>query len=61
MPARGKVLRINSRENLAVDDGWLCDRGRFGTLGWDNIGRVEQPMIRRDGELVPVTWEVALS
>ena len=25
-----KVLRVNSRMNEDVDDGWLCDKGRFG-------------------------------
>ena len=25
-----KVLRVLARENHEVDDGWLCDKGRFG-------------------------------
>ena len=58
---RGQVLRITSRENGDVDDGWLCDHGRFGTLGWDRIGRVEHPMIKRDGRLVATTWETVLA
>jgi NADH-quinone oxidoreductase subunit G len=28
----GAILRLVSRENKAVDDGWLCDHGRFQTL-----------------------------
>jgi NADH-quinone oxidoreductase subunit G len=42
-----------------VDDGWLCDRGRFAypKLG---EGRVTEPLIRDGGELRPVSWERAL-
>ena len=25
-----KVLRVLARDNEEVDDGWLCDKGRFG-------------------------------
>jgi NADH-quinone oxidoreductase subunit G len=54
-----RVLRVLARENDEVDDGWLCDRGRFAypKLG---EGRVTEPMIRDGGELRPVSWERAL-
>ena len=25
-----KVVRVLARDNEEVDDGWLCDKGRFG-------------------------------
>jgi NADH-quinone oxidoreductase subunit G len=55
-----RVLRVLARENDEVDDGWLCDAGRFAypTLGGDQ--RISQPMIRDGGELRPVSWERAL-
>jgi NADH-quinone oxidoreductase subunit G len=28
----GSVLRVMGRTNNAIDDGWLCDRGRYGSL-----------------------------
>jgi NADH-quinone oxidoreductase subunit G len=42
-----------------VDDGWLCDRGRFAypALAED---RITEPLIRDGGELRPVSWERAL-
>ncbi|HTD58456.1 MAG TPA: NADH-quinone oxidoreductase subunit NuoG [Solirubrobacteraceae bacterium] len=54
-----RVLRVMARDNPEVDDGWLCDRGRFAypRLG---EGRVTQPLIRDGGELRPVSWERAL-
>jgi NADH-quinone oxidoreductase subunit G len=54
-----RVLRVLARDNPEVDDGWLCDRGRFAypKLGED---RVTEPMIRDGGELRPVSWERAL-
>jgi NADH-quinone oxidoreductase subunit G len=54
-----RVLRVMARDNPDVDDGWLCDRGRFAYPGLDE-GRVTEPMIRDGGELRPVSWERAL-
>jgi NADH-quinone oxidoreductase subunit G len=55
-----RVLRVLARENDEVDDGWLCDAGRFAypTLGGDE--RITEPLLRDDGELRPVSWERAL-
>jgi len=51
-----------------VSHGWLCDKGRFGfeavTGAHDadsEPGRVTSPMLKKNGELVPVTWSEALS
>jgi NADH-quinone oxidoreductase subunit G len=56
-----RVLRVLSRMNPEVDDGWLCDRGRFAypRLGGDE--RVTQPLVRDGGELRAVSWERALT
>jgi NADH-quinone oxidoreductase subunit G len=55
-----RVLRVLSRQNPEVDDGWLCDRGRFAypVLGGD--ARITAPLVRDGGELRPVSWERAL-
>ncbi|HEU0249471.1 MAG TPA: NADH-quinone oxidoreductase subunit NuoG [Solirubrobacteraceae bacterium] len=54
-----RVMRVLARDNPEVDDGWLCDRGRFAypKLAED---RVTEPMIRDGGELRAVSWERAL-
>ncbi len=54
------VLRLTSRENAGVDDGWLCDRGRFTYEYLNDPGRLVTPFVRRSGKLVPATWEEAL-
>ncbi len=58
---RNEILRLYARENLAVDDGWLCDYGRFGTLDRLRTGdRITSPMVRRDGVLVETSWDEAI-
>jgi NADH-quinone oxidoreductase subunit G len=69
-----RAQRVLGRDNPEVDDGWLCDRGRFAypTLGGGApaingasgpahpADRVTEPMVRDGGELRPVSWERAL-
>jgi NADH-quinone oxidoreductase subunit G len=54
------VLRVLSRANPEVDDGWLCDRGRFAFPELGGEERVTAPLMRDGGELRPVSWERAL-
>jgi NADH-quinone oxidoreductase subunit G len=55
-----RVLRVRARENGEVDDGWLCDRGRFAYPALGGETRVSEPLIRDSGELRPASWERAL-
>ena len=55
-----QVARVLARDNPDVDDGWLCDKGRFGFQMMVSEERITQPMIRRGGTLAPSTWEEAL-
>ncbi len=55
-----KVLRVNARDNYEVDDGWLCDKGRFGYQAIHSEQRLRAPMVREDGALVEVPWDRAL-
>jgi NADH-quinone oxidoreductase subunit G len=55
-----RVLRVLARDHPGIDDGWLCDRGRFAYPRLGEEGRVSEPMIRDGGELRPVSWERAL-
>jgi NADH-quinone oxidoreductase subunit G len=56
-----KVLRLMSRTNDHVDDGWLCDRGRWGCEYVNSPERLRTPLVRRNGALVPTTWDDALA
>ena len=55
-----RVLRVLGRDNAEVDDGWLCDKGRFAYQSIHVDERITRPMIRDGGELRPVSWERAL-
>jgi NADH-quinone oxidoreductase subunit G len=55
-----RLARQRSRVNDAIDDGWLCDRGRYGFEWVHSENRALAPMIRKDGKLVETTWEEAL-
>jgi NADH-quinone oxidoreductase subunit G len=55
-----RVLRVLARDHEGVDDGWLCDKGRFAYQAIHVDERIRQPMVRDGGELRPVPWERAL-
>ena len=55
-----RVLRVLSREHDGVDDGWLCDKGRFAYQAIHVDARITEPMMRDGGELRPVTWDLAI-
>ena len=56
-----RVLRVLARQHHDVDDGWLCDKGRFAYQATHADERITAPMIRDGGELREVGWERALS
>jgi NADH-quinone oxidoreductase subunit G len=55
-----KVVRVLARDNEEVDDGWLCDKGRFGYQSFRSDQRLTAPMVRDGGFLREVSWERAL-
>lgn len=64
-----KILRIEPRENLSVNDYWLCDWGRLNTFNFvnDESLRIKSPQIHLDEssiekeELIDVNWDEAIS
>ena len=58
---RGKLMRIVPCQNDAINETWIADRDRFGFEGIYSDDRVQQPLLRVDGELRPVDWETALA
>ena len=55
-----KVRRIKARENLAVNDMWICDKGRFAQGFFHTEERLRHPLIRENGEFRQATWDEAL-
>ncbi len=56
-----RTLRVLARDNAEVDDGWLCDKGRFAYQSSEVDARITEPLLRDGGQLRPVSWERALS
>ncbi len=56
-----KIMRLMSRTNDAIDDGWLCNRGRWEFDFVNTSERLRTPMIRRDGKLTPAGWDEAFA
>ncbi|OGC92103.1 MAG: NADH dehydrogenase (quinone) subunit G [candidate division Zixibacteria bacterium RBG_16_53_22] len=56
----GRVYRHMSRRNREVDDGWLCDRGRYGFDIFSAADRLFKPHIRRGSTLEPCGFDEAL-
>ncbi len=57
---RGELLRVVPRANEAINETWISDRDRFSYTGVYSEDRLQTPMVRREGEWVSVSWEVAL-
>ena len=55
-----RVMRVLAREHDEVDDGWLCDKGRFAYQATHVDERITQPLVREGAALMPASWEKAL-
>ena len=53
-----KVKRVIVRDNPGVDDGWICDRGRYGFEMFDAAERVTEPRVK-GGTKVPYEDAIA--
>jgi NADH-quinone oxidoreductase subunit G len=56
-----RVLRVLARDHEGVDDGWLCDKGRFAYQAIHSEERIVEPLVRDGDALRPASWERALS
>ena len=55
-----KLRRVVGRENMQVNDQWLCDKGRFANAWVNDENRLTMPLVRKDGKLEPTSWSEAL-
>jgi NADH-quinone oxidoreductase subunit G len=54
-------MRVLARDHDEVDDGWLCDKGRFAYQHVHTDERLVQPLVREGTSLQPASWEKALA
>jgi len=55
-----QLVRLLGVDSEPVNQGWLCDKGRYGYEAVNADERVRHPMIRKRGELVECSWPEAL-
>ena len=55
----GKVKSIQAPYDSEVNQGHTCLKGRFAFSFYNHPDRIKTPMIRRNGELQPATWDEA--
>ncbi|CAN7639925.1 NADH-quinone oxidoreductase subunit NuoG [Rhizobium sp. LjRoot258] len=56
---KGEFMRVRSKWDEGLNRETLCVRGRFGLDFVASLDRIKQPMVRRDGALVAVSWDEA--
>ena len=54
-----RLVRLEGLEEAEVNQGLLCELGRYKPVK-DQRERITTPMIRREGQLMPVSWAEAL-
>jgi NADH-quinone oxidoreductase subunit G len=57
---RTVIKRVLPRQNEAVNEIWIDDRTRFGHHFAESPNRLHKPMVRKNGQLVPASWDEAL-
>jgi NADH-quinone oxidoreductase subunit G len=56
-----EVLRANNRDLSGINKDFLCAKGRFGFDFTKHPERLRLPLVRRNGKLLPSSWEDALA
>ena len=56
----GRVVAIAGDQKAEVNRGLLCVKGYHVGLALYGADRLTQPLLRKDGKLVPITWDQAL-
>lgn len=57
----GQVVGVKSSPDSVVNGRALCVKGRFGWDFVNNDQRLTTPLIKRDGNFVPASWEEAIN
>jgi len=58
---RGRIVGANAPVGVGVNNGNLCAKGRYGYGFTQHPDRLTTPLVRRDGELVAVSWDEAIA
>ena len=56
-----EIIRADNRDKSGINGDFLCNKGRYAFDFANSNERLNQPLVRRDGKLTPVSWEEALT
>src|SRR4051812_23177551 len=56
-----EIVRGDNRDKSGINGDFLCIKGRYAFDFSHHDDRLKQPLVRKDGRLVPTSWEEALS
>jgi NADH-quinone oxidoreductase subunit G len=56
-----QILRGNNRDKTGINGDFLCIKGRYAGDFVHHPERIRDPLVRRDGKLVPASWDDALA
>lgn len=55
-----RIVSVSPGPEPSVNQGALCSKGRFGFDFVHHADRLKTPLVRKNGELVPASWDEAL-
>lgn len=55
-----EIVRGDNRDKSGINGDFLCIKGRYAFDFAQNPQRITEPLIKKDGKLVPTTWATAL-
>src|SRR5512140_668040 len=57
----GRTFKVEGNPEHPLNRGALCSRGQAAVQGLYNPDRYQQPMLRKNGRLSPITWTQAMT
>src|SRR5437588_8974372 len=55
-----EIVRGDNRDKSGINGDFLCIKGRYGFDFANHEDRLIQPLVRKDGKLMPASWDDAL-
>ena len=59
--SQSQLTRYLGVDSEPVNHGWMCDKGRYDYENVNSDRRITAPLMRKNSELVEVTWNEALT
>ncbi len=57
---RGQMYRFRPRQNMEVNEFWMCDEGRVSYRSFQQESRILQPLVRAETAFCQTSWDEAM-